>query len=179
MLGCKLLGGRLAVQNRTYREIFFAINGIGPYTCVFCNRSVSFEQVHIHHVDHDRTNNDGSNLQPSHPRCHNRYHKGGTTHRAEVKERIRQSVRAHVSSLSPEERKKYGSTVWVGRKHTEETRRKISAARSGKPGTPRSQELRDRQRAWALAAKQFCPQDGCDVYSPPGGLARHRKATGH
>ena len=67
-------GGSKKRRRSRYREIFFANNGPGPYVCFFCSEPVLFDEVIIHHEDHDETNNDLTNLKPCHRLCHNGHH---------------------------------------------------------------------------------------------------------
>lgn len=60
-----------------YREVFFAANGFGPFTCVFCESAVEATEVSVHHVDHDRKNDSLENLVPAHQGCHSRAHNSG------------------------------------------------------------------------------------------------------
>lgn len=62
-------------KRQYYREIFFAYNGIGPYSCFFCHKNdVTFEEVIVHHIDEDVSNNDSNNLAAAHHVCHSRHH---------------------------------------------------------------------------------------------------------
>lgn len=58
----------------TYREVFFAYNGPGPYECCFCHEDVTMELVYVHHDDHNKKNNDPSNLKAAHGGCHSGHH---------------------------------------------------------------------------------------------------------
>lgn len=44
--------------------------------CPFCNEIIhlSVHNLHVHHVDRDQKNNDVSNLQVLHMRCHKDFH---------------------------------------------------------------------------------------------------------
>lgn len=57
---------------KKHRELFFAYNGVGPWPCFFCNLLVSFDDVVVHHRDHNHGNNEPSNLTPAHGSCHSR-----------------------------------------------------------------------------------------------------------
>lgn len=59
----------------SYREVFFGTYGLGQFKCYFCGEPVEAEEVLVHHVDHDRTNNFPLNLTPAHRSCHTAYHK--------------------------------------------------------------------------------------------------------
>lgn len=68
-------GGSKKRKRTKYRELFLAHNGVGPYTCYFdCKIKVLFEELIVHHVDGNHTNNDLKNLVPCHRICHNSYH---------------------------------------------------------------------------------------------------------
>lgn len=59
-----------------YRERFFAEHGWGPYACFFCTEDVMFEDVVVHHVDNDRSNDAVENLAAAHRGCHSSHHIG-------------------------------------------------------------------------------------------------------
>lgn len=67
-------GGSKRRRRSQYREIFFAHNGAGPYECFFCSEPVQFQEVIVHHEDHNEINNDLTNLKPCHRLCHNSHH---------------------------------------------------------------------------------------------------------
>jgi hypothetical protein len=68
-------GGAKRRKRSKYRELFLANNGIGPYVCFFdCGNYVQYEELIVHHVDGDHTNNDLKNLVPCHRLCHNSHH---------------------------------------------------------------------------------------------------------
>lgn len=47
-----------------------------PYVCSFCNIEMDELEV-VHHLDHDVTNNDITNLAAAHNACHNSHHHKG------------------------------------------------------------------------------------------------------
>ena len=57
-----------------FREVFFANNGSGPYTCYKRNEFVEFDEVSIHHIDQDHSNSELSNLAATHFGCHRSLH---------------------------------------------------------------------------------------------------------
>lgn len=57
-----------------YREVFFAHEGPGPYRCFFCGKPVVMDEVIVHHIDEDRTNNAIENLAGAHDPCHTSHH---------------------------------------------------------------------------------------------------------
>jgi hypothetical protein len=52
-----------------HRVVFTEHNGEGPFNCHWCNVRVTWEDMHIDHLDDDPQNNDISNLAPSCPTC--------------------------------------------------------------------------------------------------------------
>src|SRR6266508_3950678 len=60
--------------------IFTGHNGLGPWPCHVCTEPVSIDVVHVHHRDHDRSNNAPENLTAMHPGCHSRHHNPPKTH---------------------------------------------------------------------------------------------------
>lgn len=125
--------------DRKFREIFFAFNGAGPYSCYDCGKDVDFWTVLIHHENHDHSDNRLENLVPSHRGCHTRHHsigRGiGKSPSKETREKMRQSGLKRWSNMSEEERKINGKKSFDGRnddrsetmKKSWETRRKNKA----------------------------------------------------
>lgn len=135
-----------------YIRIFFATNGLGPYACFFCDKDVTLEKVHVHHFDHNHSNNDSKNLVASHWGCHSRHHalgavrtpescakqsatmKGRPAHNKGVPHSV--ETRAKISAAGvkrfsdPNECAKI-SAAGKGRVVTAETRAKISAGNKG------------------------------------------------
>lgn len=109
----------LSLGKHRYREVFFAHNGPGPYTCCFCGQPVDFEEVVIHHVDHNRTNLARENLTAAHETCHKSHHHKGKIVSAEA--------RANIGAAS--------AGRWVGRKHRPETIAKMHASAHHRPRT--------------------------------------------
>ena len=104
-------------QKRTYRSFFGAYGRTGPWVCGECGQLVYRHGTrrgdgNIHHKDEDVTNDDPSNLVMIHTYCHRRKHMVGVERSDDVRRRIGQG---HIG-------------VGLGRQHSDETRRKISAA---------------------------------------------------
>lgn len=61
---------------RHYQKVFIQTNGQGPWLCDYCNQEVENEEsvLVIHHRDHNKTNNEPSNLGPMHRACHIKHH---------------------------------------------------------------------------------------------------------
>lgn len=59
---------------RYYREIFLMHNGPGPWTCFECGSLVLYGELHVHHLNEDRDDNEPTNLAAAHGLCHHRYH---------------------------------------------------------------------------------------------------------
>lgn len=112
-----------------HRETFFAWNGPGPYICHFCGEDVFFEEVHVHHRDHDDYNNDKSNLVAAHVGCHHSYHRKQMT----------------------QEEKNAAAARMRNRTVSDETRQKMSEAKKarGKTG-PEPEEVRQKKKEAVL-----------------------------
>lgn len=124
---CTSPGGLKKRRRSRYREIFFAHNGPGPYSCFFeCGKEVTFEEVIVHHVDHDESNNSIDNLVPAHRSCHNQY---------------------HFTILWNERRDELLESQTRGHRtpHTEESRRKMSETHKARGNQP-SAEARELAR---------------------------------
>ncbi len=118
----------MALKERTYpREVFFAAFGVGPYECFFCReKTVTFEDVCVHHIDENRTHNHLYNLAPAHLGCHNRWHNAlrkGVPRSAVV--RAKCGVANRGRKLTPEHKAAINP---AGRTHTPKTRAKMSAS---------------------------------------------------
>lgn len=59
-----------------YREDFYEMFGDGPFSCgekkMGCGEPVMFWECIVDHVDENKLNNDPSNWQAMHKRCHDR-----------------------------------------------------------------------------------------------------------
>jgi len=61
-------GHRLAdSRGRVYehRKVFYDANGEGPFNCHVCGVCLTWDDLHVDHLDDDRTHNDVSNLAPA------------------------------------------------------------------------------------------------------------------
>jgi len=87
----------------TYREIFFAHNGIGPWPCFECGENVFAEELYVHHSDHDHYNDEPGNLVAAHPGCHSGYHKRMRGDRQTDYQKLRASETHRGRKKTPEE----------------------------------------------------------------------------
>lgn len=107
-----------------YQRVFVEANGVGPWPCYGCDELVV--ELNVHHIDGDHTNDDPDNLAAVHHPCHMRLHHAGKPRSAETRMKI---ARAHQGKvLSPEHAAK-ARVAFKGRKHSEETKAKMSATR--------------------------------------------------
>ena len=141
-------------NTRYYHRIFFAANGFGPYTCFHCGQPVYFDEVIIHHLDHDHWNDDPDNLAAAHPPCHISHHHNG------------KAVTAHARLNM--------SRSHSGARLTAEHRRNIGLSLIGRE-IP--QAARDKASLTMLAKPQF--ECSCGKRGYHGPLARHANAQGH
>ena len=58
-------------QASSYREVAFRVQDNKCAVCGYCEHK---EVLHVHHIDHDRSNNAVSNLQILCPNCHEEHH---------------------------------------------------------------------------------------------------------
>ena len=112
----------------SYRDVFFAWNGLGPWKCKECGDLIWAMNLHIHHLDYDHSNNDPNNLVPLHETCHKRLHKLGRP-------------------LSPAHAAK-ARRAFLGRRHTVETKQRMREAELGKK---RSEATKEKHRIAAKA----------------------------
>lgn len=89
--------------------------------CFFCDKKI-VGKYHIHHKDHDHSNNDPSNRVTAHPGCHSSYHNSLREWSEESREKVR--------------------LTRLGAKHSEETKKKMSETRKGRPGRILSAETK-------------------------------------
>lgn len=52
-----------------HRIVYFDANGVGPFECHWCSKEVTWETLHIDHLDDDKKNNALANLVASCPVC--------------------------------------------------------------------------------------------------------------
>lgn len=52
-----------------HRKVYYDSHGAGPFLCHWCSKSVTWDNLHIDHLDDCKTNNDLSNLVASCPVC--------------------------------------------------------------------------------------------------------------
>lgn len=116
-------------QNRVYRKIYRDAHGDGPYTCTFCDEAMTKLEV-VHHRDEDPSNNDLENLKAMHTVCHNKHHHVGLIHTEDDKMKIGAGLkRAYDECRRPRPDVSGEKNPFFGRRHTEETKAKISAMR--------------------------------------------------
>lgn len=141
-------------QAQTIR-VFRETHGYGPWQCPECPdlvRGLGRGRGMVHHIDHDGTNDIGSNLVAMHEGCHVRHH-----HAGKVGNRlgavVTPEVRARISASLKGRPAAHG--------YTPEIIEKMAAARRGKPH---------------IEPRHTC---SCGLVTTAGPLARHIKATGH
>jgi hypothetical protein len=150
-------------KEMTHREVFFAANGFGPWSCYDCGELVSRGELHVHHVDEDRGNDDPQNLVAMHNGCHMRLTHTGhlltPEHRAKISSanRGRRWMPEQKAKFSQSLREAYIAGRWHvalhNTPHSEEARRKIG----------------DAQRAYRSRAReteQFLSDIGLGTVSP-------------
>lgn len=91
-------------RHKTYRRLFLAWNGDGPWPCFKFGNDVTKEAFTVHHEDEDEENNTKENLKPMHKGCHNSVHHKGRKNSPETIERMRQAALRRYED--PEQRKK-------------------------------------------------------------------------
>lgn len=117
-------------KQKPYVYIFFAHNGPGPFTCRVCEEPVyapwedthsTFEsrakQLHVHHVDDDRNNNEPKNLEAIHAGCHQRSHKIGSKLSQQWRDAISKGLKKAVAEgrRKPKEYAQHRSRDHLGR----------------------------------------------------------------
>ncbi len=122
-------------MSASYREIFFATHGVGPYKCFSCGEIVLIDDAHIHHVDHDHTNDQPENLTAAHYTCHARYH-------ALSRGRFTEEHRRNIGVAA---KRRQSPPAFIGT-HTEESKQKmrVSARARGRAKGPMPQVVRDK-----------------------------------
>jgi hypothetical protein len=60
-----------------HRKAMYDARGAGPFPCHWCGASVTWDDLHVDHLDEDKHNNNPNNLVPSCPSCNKKrgYHK--------------------------------------------------------------------------------------------------------
>ncbi len=179
-------GGTKRRKRSQYREVFLAHNGPGPYACYFeCSNPVMFEELVVHHKDHDHTNNSLDNLVPAHRLCHNGHHLRAlwadspekmldsesrghrTPHSEETRRKISEGHKE--KGLRPsDEARALAREAWKGSTHSDEAKKKMSEY-----ATNRSEEHREKLRQANLGKKKS-PEAREKMRQ--AALERHRKA---
>lgn len=132
-----------------HREVFFsAFSSKPPWSCDFCGKEIRHtghdkDALVVHHKDEIRTNNNITNLSAMHFACHGLHHGSlrtpemveasaaknrGKTRSQDFKDEA--SLRA--SNRSVEHQSKLNASN-TGQKRTDESRKKMSVAKLGKP----------------------------------------------
>lgn len=86
-----------------YVQIFLAYNPPPPWPCSFCEEPVGLEDLTVHHLDHDHSNDVIENLAAAHFSCHSSHHS-------------RTQVRRTGFTQSPETRKKISERQLAARR---------------------------------------------------------------
>lgn len=152
-------------------------------TPAYCLRCMSYDTERKYQWAHKH--NSPWNLEPQHwirlcVKCHDTYdgHPSpgfrGKSHDEQSKLKTSAAVVSHLSTLTPVDRKKYGSLTWLGREHSPETKAKISAARQGMPapnkGIPHTEATKAKLRG--PKKRVTCTSCGASIVL----VARHNKA---
>lgn len=163
-------GRRVVPGFITYRELFFGTWGLDGHECVFCGESIHLDDIIIHHLDHDRKNDDIRNLVPSHHGCHLRYHMNhrlsDPAERAKLREMWARQVKerepgpgkgwAAGKERTPEEKEAIANGVrihWLSRPRgiSEEHKERIREAQHGQPKSAETRQKMSQaaKRRWA------------------------------
>lgn len=67
--GHRLLFTHVGNYEYKHRVVYFNQHGAGPFTCHWCSAVITWNDMHIDHVDSNKTNNDISNLVAACARC--------------------------------------------------------------------------------------------------------------
>jgi len=69
-----------------HRLVYHKVHGNGPFLCHWCALSVTWDDMHVDHLDDDRKNNEASNLVASCPECNQKrgQHKIQNTWRSKI-----------------------------------------------------------------------------------------------
>lgn len=136
-----------------YRAVFLMEYGDFPHPCYFCGGEVKGylvprdgQSAIVHHVDHDKGNNNPENLVPGHRKCHTDYHRlSPETQARQRASQLARWARDGKIVLSAESRAKISASK-MGHEVSEETRAKIRATKAANPWRP-SVEVREKMSA--------------------------------
>ena len=168
-----------------YWRIFLASYGPFPHICYFCEEFVEgwrmprdSKSAVIHHLDHDRANNDASNLVPAHLGCHSRYHAAMTrvgqlpTTRAEIGQIGAYGLWGRLTS--PEDRRKHLANAHAAvQRHPNwgKNRKDPQAWNRGRKTGPMSPESRAKLSE-SLKGRKLSPEHRANLRGPKS--AEHR-----
>lgn len=114
--------------DRKFREVFFAFNGSGPYSCEICGEEVDFWSVLIHHRNHDHDDNRLENLGPVHRGCHTKHHSTGRDigkkHSESTRQKMSEAQSRRWANTTQEERKRIGQQAADNRSNQGEIMKK-------------------------------------------------------
>ena len=117
-------------KRQLHREVFFAHNGCGPYTCFGCSEKLAFsDSFDVHHKDTDHKNDTPENLAAMHNGCHIKLHKTGRIVSMETRAKISAKGKGHIRSL---EHRQAIATAGHNRVWTTEMRNRMSQAQRGR-----------------------------------------------
>ena len=117
-------------KRQLHREVFFAHNGCGPYTCFGCDEKLAFsDSFDVHHRDADHKNDTLENLVAMHNGCHIKLHKTGRIVSIETRAKISASGKGYIRSL---EHRQAIAAAGHNRVWTAEMRNRMSQAQKGR-----------------------------------------------
>lgn len=129
-----------------YKAMWLAAHGNGPWPCYGCGDLVESlggrtapETGLVHHLDHNHDNNVIENLQVMHHKCHVRHHNSERVVTDEARQNMSAAQKKRRASESQETRDKF-VYAFKGRRHSEESIRKMSDAQQGKVISPETRE---------------------------------------
>lgn len=163
----------------SHMRVFIDHNGLGPHRCHFCDVVMSKIEV-VHHLDHDHSNNDPTNLTAAHDACHSSYHgshpsRGGNGPHQRVMsprrtitkkwERVKPLLKCDDCDLET-------TPGWLKR-HGEIMSHTVSEYVRWHQ---RSVDERDARLAATKSGAKTCE---CGLVTSAHGMAVHRRASGH
>lgn len=78
-----LLKGRQGQVEYEHRIVYYDAHGAGPFSCAHCGKTIGWSDMHVDHLNDDKTDNRIDNLVASCPVCNQRrgHHKASATTR--------------------------------------------------------------------------------------------------
>lgn len=88
-----------------HRAVYFEAHGVGPFQCHVCGSQVTWDMMHVDHLDDDKSNNDIANLAAACPTCN----------QARAKEKVARASRQRATQVFEHDGLRLTAQQWADR----------------------------------------------------------------